>query len=189
MPTLGETIRALYGAYRLARFDAGGMQYFDASLDGFWKSFFAAVIIAPLYFLLLMLRFQAGGSDAALPRFFSAEAIAYVIAWVLFPLLMLSIAKVLDREKNYLGYIIAYNWANVLQNGIYLPVAILAQTGVIPPDAGSALGLMLLLAILVYSWFIARTALDIPGPAAAALVALDLILGILVNGFAESMIR
>ncbi len=41
---------------------------------------------------------------------------------------------------------------------------------------------------MVYSWFIARTALNVAGPMAAGLVALDLALGIVINGFTESMI-
>ena len=56
IPTAGETLRALYGAYRLARLDAGGMAYFDSSIGGFWRSFFAAVLVVPFYALLLVMR-------------------------------------------------------------------------------------------------------------------------------------
>jgi hypothetical protein len=38
----------------------------------------------------------------------------------------------------------------------------------------------------VLGWFIARTALGVPGTTAAAIVALDLMLGLLINGFADS---
>jgi hypothetical protein len=30
MPTLQQTVMAIYGAYRLARLDAAGMSYFDS---------------------------------------------------------------------------------------------------------------------------------------------------------------
>jgi len=56
VPSAREMMYALYGAYRLARFDAGGMRYFDASIDGFWRSFFAAVLIAPFYLIYQWLR-------------------------------------------------------------------------------------------------------------------------------------
>lgn len=186
--SLSEVLKALYGAYRLARFDAGGMTYFDTSIDGFWKSFFAGAIVAPLYLFFLLLRYQSGAIDAPFYRYISIEAIAYVIAWVVFPLVMVSVAKFLDREKKYLGYIVAYNWAAVWQNVVFLPIAILIVTGVLPLQTGSALELIVLIMVLFYVWFITRIALDVPGMTAAPLVALDLILGILVNGYAESMV-
>ena len=188
MPSLNELARALYGAYRLARFDANGMQFFDASLSGFWKSFFAAVLVAPLYFFLLLQRFQIGGGGESMARFLAIEAIAYVIAWVLFPLVMVTVSRTLDCQERYLGYIVAYNWASVLQNALYLPLAILIQAGAIAPDAGAFAVMVLLTAILMYTWFVTRTALAIAGPTAAGIVFLDFVIGIVVNGFAESLI-
>lgn len=58
MPKFSEIATALYGAYRLARLDPQGMQYFDLSIGGFWRSFFAAVLMAPFFALLILL--QAG---------------------------------------------------------------------------------------------------------------------------------
>jgi len=42
-----DTAGALYGLWRLARGDASGLDFFNATLEGFWRSFAAAVIIAP----------------------------------------------------------------------------------------------------------------------------------------------
>ncbi|MCZ6467897.1 MAG: hypothetical protein O6829_11555, partial [Alphaproteobacteria bacterium] len=122
-----EAATSLYGAYRLARFDARGMTYFETSLAGFWRSFYAAVIVAPVFAVLLAMRYAAGGEATDEVRFASVEAIAYVIAWVAFPLVMVSLARLLDREERYLGYIVAYNWASVLQNGLYLPLVMLGM--------------------------------------------------------------
>ena len=51
MPTAAwlEVRLAMIGALRLARGDRGGLSCFDRSLDGFWRSFRAAVISYPLY--------------------------------------------------------------------------------------------------------------------------------------------
>ena len=81
MPPAHDIAAALYGAYRLARYDVSGHKYFDVSNAGFWRSFFAAVLIAPFYFVLLNLQF-AEFSDVPAIRFFALESIAYVIAWV-----------------------------------------------------------------------------------------------------------
>ena len=42
MISLREVFTALYGAYRLARLDAGGLKYFDITDQGFWRSFFCS---------------------------------------------------------------------------------------------------------------------------------------------------
>ncbi len=183
-----EAATSLYGAYRLARFDAAGMTYFNTSLEGFWRSFYAAVIIAPLYGILLYLRFEAGEVTTDPMRFSSVQAIAYVMSWFAFPLVMLTVTMFLDREKHYLGYITAYNWAAVLQNGVYLPLAILMVTGVLPEHAANMIGLFVFAAILAYTWFITRVALDIPATTAAGVVTLDLLFSILINGFAEGLL-
>lgn len=188
MPSLGEILKALYGAYRLARFDAGGMQFFDASIPGFWKSFFAAVIVAPLFFLLLIMRFSVETGELSAFRYFSVEAIAYVIRWVAFPLLMVSIAKMLDRDEKYLGFIVAYNWASVIQSTLFLSAAILTLGGAVPPTAGGFLSLVILSAVLFYAWFVTRTALDVPGGTAAALVGFEFLLGVIIDMMAQSLI-
>ncbi len=187
MPKTAEIAKALYGAYRLALRDPGGMAFFDTSMDGFWRSFFAAVLIAPLYFILLYVRYRAGLVDAPLFRLIAVEASAYTIAWVAFPLAMITLCRILKRDDRYLGFIVAYNWAAVLQNGLYLPLSFLAIAGAIPSPAGNMISLAVLIAILFYTWFIAKTALNITSAQAVTVVFLDYGLGILINGLAESM--
>jgi len=187
-PPLKEILRSLYGAYRLARADAGGMTFFNISVKGFWRSFFAAVIIAPLYILLLYMRFDAGEVGATVPRYVSVEVISYVIAWTAFPVVMLSVVRFLEREKKYLAYIIAYNWAAVLQNGLYIPLAMLSVNGMLSEETASSLSFVILSLILVYTWFITKTALELPTGSVIAIVALDLVLGVFISVTAESIL-
>ena len=188
MLTMREASASLYGACRLARFDAAGMTFFNTSLEGFWRSFYAAVIIAPFYGLLLYLRYAAGEVAVQPTRFASVEAIAYVMSWFAFPVVMLTVVLFLDREKNYLRYLTAYNWAAVLQNAVYLPLAILMVTGVLPQQAANLFGLFVFAVILAYTWFITRVALDVPAATAGGVVTLDLLFSILINDFAEGLL-
>ena len=66
---------ALYGAYRLARADTNGLSYFDNSNAGFWRSFYAAVLIAPLFLILLIIRFNVDDIGASAVRFYTIETI------------------------------------------------------------------------------------------------------------------
>ncbi|HIJ43401.1 MAG: hypothetical protein QF511_12760 [Rhodospirillales bacterium] len=187
MLTAREAATSLYGAYRLARFDAGGMTFFNITLEGFWRSFYAAVIIAPLFAVLLFMRFAAGEVAVHPMRFAFVEVIAYVISWVAFPLIMVTMAKMLDREKHYLGYITAYNWASVLQNGVYLPLAIMMMAGILPEQAANFFGLVVFALILAYAWFVTRVALDVSAIVAAGVVILDLLLSVFISASAEEM--
>jgi len=188
MPPARDILTALYGASRLASFDVSGHDYFEDSADAFWQSFFAAVLIAPFYLLLLTIRFSGLPETAPFFSFIAIESIAYVIVWVAFPLLMASLAKILDRDSHYIRFIVAYNWAAVLQNGLYLPIAIMATSGLLAAGTANALGLMALSLIVFYTWFITRTALEIPAGIAAGIVGLDFLLSILINTVATGLL-
>ena len=180
---------ALYGAYRLARADTNGLSYFDNSTAGFWRSFFAAVLIAPLFLILLIIRFNVDDIGASAVRFYTIEAIAYVIGWVLFPLVVFYLVETLAKQERYVGFIIAYNWAAVLQNGFYLPFAILFQLGLIPGEAAGLLNLLLLGLVLAYTWFVAKSALDISGAVAGGIIILDVGLWVALTVITESFLK
>ena len=59
MPDRAEVLRSLYGAYRLAFLDQSGMAHFNLSVDGFWRSFFAAVLVAPGFAVLVVQKLVA----------------------------------------------------------------------------------------------------------------------------------
>ena len=162
-----DMTNAIYGAYRLARADIKGMSYFDTSLDGFWRSFMSAAMVAPFFLLLQFIRFDQGSISASLPRFLLIEIIAYVIGWVLFPLVILYLVEALEREKRFIGFVVAYNWAQAIQNFIYLPFAILFVMGVFTGPGAAFFNLILLGLVFVYTWFVAKTALDVSGFVAA----------------------
>ena len=185
MLSLREATGSLYGAYRLARFDAGGMAFFDTSVGGFWRSFYAAAIVAPFYAILVVLRYALEIDPPHPLRFFLLHVDAYVISWLAFPVVMAGLSRIILRQAHFRRYIVAYNWAAVLQNAFYLPLAILQASENLPRDAGNLLGLIVLIAVLVYIWFITRTALAIAAPTAAGVVAVDFFLTLIIHGFIE----
>ncbi len=135
---------------------------------------------------MLLQQFQMG-DGGSLAHFLSIHLLGYVIIWVLFALVMIPVSHALSRDNRYIGFIVAYNWASVLQHALYLPAVILVQAGTIRPDAGVFLLMVLFTVVTVYFWFVAKTALDISGPAAAGVVLVDFVLGVVVQGFANSL--
>ena len=196
MLTTAEIVRSTYGVWRLAHADPGGMGYLDATLEGVWRSFRVAVLVAPLYALLVALQYATSPADPdAVPvtddafRIVAVETITYALSWIAYPLAAYYLAAALDREREFLGYIVAYNWSWVLQVCVLLPLALVTTWDVLPSPVGSTLNIAAELALLAYAWFIARTALKIGGWLAAALVAMDVMLTILILSLRNAMIH
>lgn len=185
MISLREIIVSLYGAYRFAVMDAKGAAYFENNKKAFWRSFVAAGIVLPFYGIILGAKYSGIENLNSPLRFACVELIAYVIVWVAFPLMMVTAARMLGREDKYFGFICAYNWASVLQNAVYLPIAFLILTGV---GSISTLGFFILIGLLVYTWYIAKTMLNLDGITAAGIVFLDLLISIIVTTYADSLV-
>lgn len=186
IPAAAETARGLYGAWRLLRGDPGGLAGFDDSAEGVWKSFFAAVLSAPGYGLLLALHLGRNPPEADAASVLAIHLLAYVISWTAFPLAAYYFARGLDREARWTGFVVALNWSKVWQLAIYLPPAVLAGAVIPDPAVAGLVSLAGVIAVLVYQWYVTRSALDIPGPTAAGLTAVDLLLGLLITGSADA---
>jgi len=176
---VNEALLAAWGAWRLAHADASGLTYFDRSIDGFWRSFRAAIIVAPGYAVLVALRYQAYPVTAGWPGIAAVEAIGYVIQWAAYPLVMEALCRRIGREREYVGYIAVYNWSALLQVSAVLLAAGVER--VLPGGLGAAVLYGVQLALLLYSWFIARLALNVGAVVAAGIVALDVVLSVLIE--------
>jgi hypothetical protein len=189
MPSALETARALYGAWRLARFDGTGTSWFEATPEGFWRSFFAFVIVAPGYAVLRAIEHSKVPIPASGLVLVLVDGIAYVTVCVAYPLAMAYISQLIDRWERYILFIVALNWSVVLQMAVLLPTSVLAAGGGPAAGIGQTLVLLAFVAVLVYQWFITRTTLDISGMLAAAAVALDLFLFEIIDSVADTILR
>jgi hypothetical protein len=178
---------ALVGLMRLVRGDRGGLACFDRSVDGFWRSFRAAIPCYPLFLLLLTMRVAAADwQRSGGLRIVSVETIAYVISWTAFPLLMLSLTRRIGRADRFFDFLVPYNWYQLPQSALFVVVGLVSAGG----PAGSpaqALGLAAAAAALGFEWYLARVALDTTRAAAALVVLVDFMLGALIDGSAGSL--
>jgi hypothetical protein len=187
MIDVSAAVLGLTGALRLARLDRSGMRYFEPTVDGFWRSFQAAVIAAPIYLLLILLRTDEHPLSADPLRATLIEAIGYVIEWTAFPLAAWYLARAFNCSGRYFGFVVAYNWANVIQVAVYVPVALLAATSVLPDSLISILALAVTAAVIYYQYFITRTALGVDALAAIAFVGTDFVLSLLLDAIETTM--
>lgn len=177
-----EAWLALTGALRLARGDANGLAYFDASERGFWQSFRAGVLCYPLYLVLLAFPIEIGTPEEIDPvRQLVVETIHYVISWVAFPLLMLPLVDRLQRGNRFFGFMVAYNWCQLPQMVVFTTVALTGATGLLSGEGVLIADLVVGIAALVYEWYIARVALAVSRPQAVVVIVVDIALATLLT--------
>jgi branched-subunit amino acid transport protein AzlD len=183
-----EVRLALVGALRLAKGDRGGLSCFDRSLDGFWRSFRAAVIAYPLYLMLLMMRVTIAEWERSGGLYIIVvETIAYVIAWVAFPLAMMTVTRWLNRSHRFFDFMVPYNWSQLPQSALFVLVGLQAESEAISAQPAQVIEIAAAIAVLVYEWFIARVALETTASAAALVVLVDLFLGVFISHVASSL--
>ncbi len=179
-PSLGEVSVALYGAWRLMRFDPDGINYFLTTRDAFWKSFYAVVVCLPgLAVFVLSSDDGSANPVIAVLRF----SLAFFVGLLVMATLVQAICEVIDRQQHFVRCVVAINWSSVLQVYVITPIMLFST---IAPDSGIG-GLLFFAAslfLMVYEGFIYHRSLEITGFAAAGFVAL----GVTVSLFLQSLI-
>ena len=179
MPIGQEILNSAFGAYRLALLDASALRWFTISIQGFWRSFLAALVVAAPFALIIALQFEPESMTPE--RYWLTRTITYFLGWAVFPIVMIPVCWALSLGSHYIPYIIAYNWTAVVQVGVILPVVIVDASGILPVALSTFLGLLVTGALLFYQWFIARTALQASPALALLVVVVDLLLGLTVT--------
>jgi len=188
VPAWVEVQLAVGGALKLARGDASGLGLFDTSIDGFWRSFRAAVICYPFFLILLAFRVSAAHwAESGVMHIAIVETIGYVISWVAFPLLVLPLTRWLGREDRFLPFMVAYNWSQVPQTALFVFVGADAAIGLFPSGIAHVVDFAAAVAVLLYEWYIARVALVVSASQAVMVVLLDLVLGAVLSRVTEGL--
>ena len=181
----GEIEQSLTGAWRLFLNKPDALRFFDTGSDGFWRSFQAIVLVAPVYAITALA--NRGGSfseeiangtfnEAA---FWATKALTLAVDWVALPILLAALAGLIGIRCAYPAYIVVRNWAAVLMTLPFAAIAVAAALGV-----GGDLLLIPSLAALGFSlrfgYLIARRTLQVGIEVAIGLVALDFLVSLAV---------
>lgn len=188
-PSITETAASLEGLRRILRLDPSGLDCFNATVQGFWSSFFVAVLTLPFYLLQAGVYYAGSDIEAGAARFLSLEVMTFVLGWLAWPVLMITVTQALDRWQHYLRYMVAYNWFQLVVAALLLPLSLMQLTGMAPDGMIALLFLLATSAFLLYGWFIANRGLDLGAATAAGIVILDLILSLVINGATDHLLK
>lgn len=190
-PILIETLNSLRGAWLLFRQNADGYRLLNLSLSGFWRSFGVFFIVLPIYMFSLHVEGQmmlaARPDGGELPDSNGFMVLALAVEWIAYPLLMVLLARMMQLDRFYIPYIVAYNWSAAIISLMLTPALLLFLFGLLGPSAAMGINFGISFFMLYYRWFIARTALQVSGTTAAALVTIDFLLSLVIGVAASNL--
>jgi hypothetical protein len=187
MPTWPEIARSVQAAWLLARGDTRGLAGFDLSVDGFWKSFAAALVVAPAYVLVLLDQYRVTGWPENAWGTSLAELVSFAVGWLAFPLAAIPLTRLLELSQRYVPLIVANNWSAVIQVALYTAVVVLGT--ILPTELRTLTLFSATIMVLVYQWFVIRTALATTGMTAFGLVVIDVLLNIAVSRVLDGLLQ
>ena len=188
MPDQREILAALYGVWRLMRLDQSGMNWFNLTIEGFWRSFFAAIPVAPFFALLMYLDLSSNSDVTDMGWTATVVTVLYGLSWALVPLVAIGVTKMLDLSNGYVPLIVAYNWASLPQFLLQTLVGLIGVTGLVSEVLSSFLILFVVVYVLVLEWFVVRTSLQTTTATAVGIVLLFETLGVFLRLAAFSLI-
>jgi hypothetical protein len=187
--TLGEEAsRSLSGAWGLLRRDPAAPTAFNATLDGVWRSFFAAVLLLPLHLAYLALAAPAAPGEATGTTRWIVHFLIYVIGWAAWPLIAYYMTRLMECSDKLLGYVVAYNWSQLLTGPFIIGLDVFGRL-VLPQDLAFFLDLAGFAGVLFYAYMIARQMLGIVPSKAIVLVLTAFLLARVLSDTADFALK
>jgi hypothetical protein len=188
--TLGEEAsRSLSAAWGLLRRDPAAPQAFNATLDGVWRSLFAAVLLLPLHLAYLaIIGTGAEGAEAPGAMRWIVNFLIYVIGWAAWPLIAFYMTRLMDCGGKLLGYVAAYNWSQLLTGPFLVGLDVLGRVA-LPQGFSAFLVFAGVAAVLFYEYLIARQMLGVAANKAIVLVLTSFLLGLMLRDTADFALK
>lgn len=180
-PTRLEMTAALRGFAAVLRGEADALRHYDLSVDGFWRSFWPALLLTVPYVLLLEPLVAAAGEDAGGVGYIAGQGLLQLANWFVYLGLMIVLCRAFGLTGRYAAFVVLYNWAQAIAILATLPVLALTQWGLLPPGTPLGWSGILLLVWLYAVVRMARIALGAPLPAALMAALLDLAVTVLLH--------
>ncbi|MBL8631432.1 MAG: hypothetical protein JNM81_17485 [Rhodospirillaceae bacterium] len=177
----GRLAQVIHGLRSILRVEPDGLAFFERTYDGFVRSFFPAIVLAPLHMAHSALSYDAMKTKPDVMSYGIIEALTYVLTWTLFPYVMIYVTRLLGKPERFFDYIVPYNWLQLLVGLVVLPLTLLVDLQLLGNDGAAFFNFIILGLFLTYGTFLARTALVLSTSTAFGIVILDILLNLLSN--------
>lgn len=184
IPSLDEFLSSLHGMWRMLFGDPEGLNQLNLTIEGFWRSFFVAVVVFPIALGAAagMQRVVAANEMIDAPSIgLAGQTFSYILHWLCFILLMIPVSKFLGLSSRFVVFITVWNWRHLIDAVLILPAGLLGGAGLLSPEFALLLFMFGLCAALVFGWYVAKVALQTTGGVAAAIIILEGITDLLLD--------
>lgn len=178
---MNEVTRSLGGAAALFLGRKEGLVALDRSLDGFWRSFLAILLVLPFDAITIFAIDRTSRGTPGFGPLFVQHLPAVLIDWIAFPILLAALARPLGISRRYASYVVARNWAAPIAMAILTVPYLLSGAGWVPPEGSALLMLIATLVVLRYHYVIVRIALGTPVGTSIGIVVTDLLLSLVIG--------
>jgi hypothetical protein len=151
--SISEISRGTQGALGLLQRDRTAPLQFDNTKEACLRSFRVMILVAPLFFLYLLLRYSQVAVAADETEIAIVEALRYIVDWLIYPVLFYEIARRRGLLDRYPRYIAALNWINLPEMIVLLVGEAIAS--IMPVSL--AVILQFGLQALFFYWFLTAT--------------------------------
>lgn len=180
--------RSFDAVVRLALRDTQALSRLDLTADGFFRSFAALVVGAPIYigcmagWLHLQFMVLAKNPNYQPEDFdwtakdLATHVLLYLVLWTAFPVVIFLALRFLRLTAGFSALIIAYNWSSLLVMSLFaIPFALLG-VGLIDPYSALAFLFTSFGFVLYYRFYVAMVALQSDATVAMAVSILNALL-------------
>ncbi len=195
MPRFLNDMRlAAIGCWMIVTGNAAGQTYFDMSIDGFWRSFRWAFVLAVCDTLDAVIGHSTAlvGDDAALPvnyvLLIAVNIIASLLTFFAFPIVVALLAKYMGLSQRYAPYIIVRNWLTVFLSFAVYILELLSYADIFGDDVRLILVLALYAATLYTGTMNARMLLQTPYSLSFGFALMDFLMAILIGAAAMQLV-
>jgi hypothetical protein len=184
MLTREEITRSLTAAWELFLDRPGAMRGFDVSVEGFWRSFAAVLLVVPSYALAVLAEAELSAEiDPAAPvqdgaAFLVQNVLGLGLDWVALPLILALLARPLGIARHYPEFVVARNWGAVIAAVPFGVIGLLIVLGFLGGELANLLMFAALIIVLRYTYIIARRSLDVSLGFAIGIVILDFVVSL-----------
>jgi len=173
-----EAKESVRGSIRVMRMDPDALKHFNLTLEGYWRSFYAAAYLIPIYVLFLLIAPIPKGVSTE--RFWLIEIINYPLSWTLWPLISYYICRGAGVLDKYTTYITVYNWAQIILSGARMALIILSFA-LFPLALTSNLIVLTLIIVLAVEALIIRLILGVSWPQAVLIEGLAFVIALMLG--------
>lgn len=174
-----SVLSGLHGALLLARGRADGVRHVGDDMGAAVRSFWAALLCAPIFIGVLLLTWMQSGRPTDPAHAVALELLSFVISWAGYAVLSRPLVASFGRERRWPRFIAIWNWCNVVQYALLLVASVPGAAGA-PFWLSDTMQLVGQGWALWLEWFAIGLALEVSGVQAAVVMAPDVLLGLLL---------